>query len=141
MKDVVVEIERANRKKPFLGGYKHKKTSVEYHHASAQTVQKPRPPPGVERFCRDTQTVKQKHILQQTTNDMATQMTKIGVYINNMRDRLIVPGKYQTADDYRMNTLEKVCDKINPIIRKLDTVCPVVLVNGGEGGGYKWPLT
>ena len=51
-KDVVVEIERATRKKPFLGGYKHKKNGVEYHHASAQTMQKTRPPPNVERFCR-----------------------------------------------------------------------------------------
>ena len=51
-KDVVVEIERATRKKPFLGGYKHKKNGVEYHHASAQTMQKPRPPPNVDRFCR-----------------------------------------------------------------------------------------
>lgn len=107
-KDVVVEIERTTRKKPFLGGYRHKKTSVEYHHASAQTMQKPRAPSGIERTCRDTQTVEQHHRLQQTTNDMATQMTGIGVYVSNMEDKLITPNKYTTADEHHDMILRKV---------------------------------
>lgn len=107
-KDVVVEIERTTRKKPFLGGYRHKKTSVEYHHASAQTMQKPRAPSGVERNCRDTQTVEQHHRPQQTTNDMATQMTAIGVYISNMGDKLVRPKKYTTADEYHAMILTQV---------------------------------
>jgi len=37
-RDVVVEIERATVKKPFLGGYRHKQTGAVYHHATAQTV-------------------------------------------------------------------------------------------------------
>ncbi len=106
--DVVVEIERAVRKKPFLGGYRHKNTGVEYHHASAQTMPKPRPPPSTERFCRDTQTVQQKHRVQQTTNPTSTQMTKIGVYVGNMEDKLVIPGAYTTADDFRANILNKV---------------------------------
>ncbi len=52
MQDVVVEIERATRKKPFLGGYRHKNTGVEYHHASVQTIAKPRPQSATEKFCR-----------------------------------------------------------------------------------------
>lgn len=108
-KDVVVEIERTTRKKPFLGGYRHKKTSVEYHHASAQTMQKPRAPSGIERTCRDTQTVEQHHRVQQTTNDMATQMTGIGVYVSNMEDKLISPNKYTTADEHHDMILRKVC--------------------------------
>ena len=52
MQDVVVEIERALRKKPFLGGYRHKKTGVEYHHASAQTMAKQKPQSSTERYCR-----------------------------------------------------------------------------------------
>ena len=107
-KDVVVEIERTTRKKPFLGGYRHKKTAVEYHHASAQTMQKPRAPSGVERNCRDTQTVEQKHVPQQTTNDMATQMTGIGVYISNIEDKLVQPQKYTTADEHHDMILQRV---------------------------------
>jgi len=107
-KDVVVEIERTTRKKPFLGGYRHKKTSIEYHHASAQTMQKPRAPSNVDRNCRDTQTVEQHHCVQQTTNDMSTQMTGIGVFVSNMEDKLIIPKKYTTADEHHSMILKKV---------------------------------
>lgn len=107
-KDIVVEIERTTRNKPYLGGYKHKKTSVEYHHASAQTMQKPRIPTNVPRFCRDTQTVEQRHRVQQTTNETSTQMTKIGVYMTNLSDKLIPPGRYVTADEHLAMLLSKV---------------------------------
>ncbi len=50
--DVVVEIERTFKNKPFLGGYRHKKTGVEFHHASAQTMAKPRPASDTAKFCR-----------------------------------------------------------------------------------------
>ena len=74
-KDVVVEIERATSKKPFLGGFRHKVHGVEFHNAAAQTVQKQRAQSGVERYCRDTQTMQQHHRVQQTFNDTSTQMT------------------------------------------------------------------
>lgn len=48
-KDIVVEVERSTQKKPFLGGYRHKQTHVEFHHASAQTGQKVRTVSDVER--------------------------------------------------------------------------------------------
>ncbi|XP_067684534.1 IQ motif and ubiquitin-like domain-containing protein [Haliotis asinina] len=107
-RDIVVEIERATKKKPFLGGFRHKTTGVEYHNASAQTVTKPRPVSNIERFCRDTQTVQQRHQRQQTTNDTSTQMTKIGVYVSNMPDKLLIPGKYTTADDHLAMLLRKI---------------------------------
>ncbi|CAG5126814.1 unnamed protein product, partial [Candidula unifasciata] len=107
-KDVVVEIERSRTKKPFLGGFRNKNTGVEFHNASAQTVQKPRPPPTSERFCRDTQTCEQRNMHQQTHNNTSTQMTGIGVYISNLEDKLIAPGEYVTADDYWAMILDKV---------------------------------
>jgi len=45
----VVEVERSTRKKPYLGGYRHKQTGVEFHHASAQTGPKARAISNVER--------------------------------------------------------------------------------------------
>ena len=33
--EVVVHIVQENRKKPFLGGYKHRLTGVEFHNAAA----------------------------------------------------------------------------------------------------------
>ncbi|GFO15604.1 Iq and ubiquitin-like domain-containing protein [Plakobranchus ocellatus] len=107
-KDVVVEIERSRTKKPFLGGFRNKNTGVEFHNASAQTLQKPRPLPTAERFCRDTQTCEQKNTRQQTTNTTSTQMTGIGVYVSLAEDKLITPGKYFSADDYWALVLSKV---------------------------------
>lgn len=51
----MVEIERATQKKAFLGGYCHKLTKTEYHHAAVQTMARKRPDKGVQLFSRDTQ--------------------------------------------------------------------------------------
>ena len=106
--DIVVEVERATRQKPFLGGYRHKKNGVEFHHAASQTMQKARDSSLVDRFCRDTQTLEERHILQQTTNEMSTQMSGVGVYVSNMKDKLTIPGKYTTADEFKSNRMTKV---------------------------------
>lgn len=37
VRDVVVEIESRCIRKPFVGGYRHKTTGAEYHHAFTQT--------------------------------------------------------------------------------------------------------
>lgn len=42
-KEVLVRVEKFKGKKPFLGGYKHRLSGVEYHHASAQTLPKAKP--------------------------------------------------------------------------------------------------
>ncbi|KAK7101379.1 IQ motif and ubiquitin-like domain-containing protein [Littorina saxatilis] len=107
-KDVVVEIERATSKKPFLGGFRHKVNGAEFHNAAAQTSQKARTQSGVDRYCRDTQTVQQLHQVQQTFNDTSTQMTGVGVYVCNLEDKLMVPGKYTLADDHLFSILQKV---------------------------------
>lgn len=36
-KVILVDIQREQVQKPFLGGFRHRKTGVEYHHASSQT--------------------------------------------------------------------------------------------------------
>jgi len=108
IRDVVVEVEREVRRKRFIGGYRNKKTGIEYHHVAAQTLPKRPQDSGIEKFCRDTQTVDQKNQRQQTTEETSVQMTKIGVYVSNMQDRLMVPGAYMTADDYHAMLLSKI---------------------------------
>ncbi|XP_025107613.1 IQ and ubiquitin-like domain-containing protein [Pomacea canaliculata] len=107
-KDVVVEIERTTIKKPFLGGYRHKINGIEFHNAAAQTVPLPRASSGIERYCRDTQTVEVRSRVQQTFNDTSTQMTGIGVYVSNITDKLLTPGEYTYAEEYHNNILEKI---------------------------------
>ncbi|XP_019364817.1 PREDICTED: IQ and ubiquitin-like domain-containing protein [Gavialis gangeticus] len=106
--DVAVEIERPTYRKPFLGGFKHRETGVEFHNAGSQTIPKKRPGKGIEVFCRETQTTVEKNKQQQTRNTTSTQMTKIGVYVSNMTDKLIKPGKYLTADEYHKHRLDAV---------------------------------
>ncbi|KAM6972939.1 IQ motif and ubiquitin-like domain-containing protein [Aplochiton taeniatus] len=106
--DVVVEIERATLRKAFLGGYRHTVTGAEFHHAAVQTLPKKKPGKGVDIFSRDTQTVTVKSQAQQCLNSTATQMTKIGCYVSNMADKLIVPGSYTTAAEYHDRRLKAV---------------------------------
>ncbi|KAG8524531.1 IQ and ubiquitin-like domain-containing protein [Galemys pyrenaicus] len=105
--EVAVEIIKSDFHKPFLGGFRHKITGIEYHNAGTQTV-----PKKIHQkdnvFCRDTQTVFQKKKQQQTTNTTSTQMTKIGVYVSNMTDKLVTPGKYISAEKYHAQRLEAV---------------------------------
>ncbi|XP_015443757.1 IQ and ubiquitin-like domain-containing protein isoform X2 [Pteropus alecto] len=104
---VAVEVIKSDFHKPFLGGFRHKVTGIEYHNAGTQTV--PKKILGRNNmFCRDTQTVFQRKKLQQTTNTTSTQMTKIGVYVSNMTDKLIIPGRYFTAAEYHAQRLAAV---------------------------------
>nr|XP_023400359.1 IQ and ubiquitin-like domain-containing protein [Loxodonta africana] len=105
--NVAVEIVKSDFHKPFLGGFRHKITGIEYHNAGTQTV----PKKILEKagiFSRDTQTVYERRKLQQTTNTTSTQMTKIGVYVSNMTDKLVTPGRYFTAAEYHAQRLQAV---------------------------------
>ncbi|XP_016068842.1 PREDICTED: IQ and ubiquitin-like domain-containing protein [Miniopterus natalensis] len=104
---VAVEIIKSDFHKPFLGGFRHKITGIEYHNAGTQTVPK-KIPQKYSVFCRDAQTVFQRKKLQQTTNMTSTQMTKIGVYVSNMTDKLVTPGKYFSAAEYHAERLAAV---------------------------------
>lgn len=105
-KEIIVEIERtANSSKQYLGGFKHKLTGKQFLNASTQTRKPLRPDNGIPKFCRDTQTVVSSHIKIQTRNDMSTQMTKPGVFISVLNDKLVTPRPYETAEErYRKQT-------------------------------------
>nr|XP_012607287.1 IQ and ubiquitin-like domain-containing protein isoform X1 [Microcebus murinus]XP_012607289.1 IQ and ubiquitin-like domain-containing protein isoform X1 [Microcebus murinus]XP_012607290.1 IQ and ubiquitin-like domain-containing protein isoform X1 [Microcebus murinus]XP_012607291.1 IQ and ubiquitin-like domain-containing protein isoform X1 [Microcebus murinus] len=105
--EVSVEIIKSDFHKPFLGGFRHQITGIEYHNAGTQTVPK-KIPARTDVFCRDAQTVFQRKKLQQTTNTTSTQMTKIGVYVSNMTDRLKEPGMYFSAAEYHAQRLKAV---------------------------------
>ncbi|NWW74083.1 IQUB protein, partial [Climacteris rufus] len=106
--EVVVKIERPTYNKPFLGGFRNMLTGVEFHNAGSQTKPKKRPDKGIQLFCKETQTVLEKNKVQQTRNTTSTQMTKVGLYVSNMTDKLLSPGKYFTAEEYHKRRLEAV---------------------------------
>ena len=51
LKEILISMEKAKVKKPFLGGYKNQLTEIEYHHASAQTLPKSSLGTGVWPVC------------------------------------------------------------------------------------------
>ncbi|XP_005519284.1 PREDICTED: IQ and ubiquitin-like domain-containing protein [Pseudopodoces humilis] len=106
--EVLVKIERPTYKKPFLGGFRNVSTGVEFHNAGSQTIPKKRPDKGIPLLCKGIQAGVEKNKQQQTRNTTSTQMTKIGLYVSNMTDKLITPGTYFTADEYHKRRLEAV---------------------------------
>ncbi|XP_033972762.1 IQ and ubiquitin-like domain-containing protein [Trematomus bernacchii] len=107
-REVVVEIERPPQQKAFLGGFKHRLTGAQYHHAAVQTLPKRRADRGVVLFSRNTQTVELQSEAQQCPLDASTQMTGIGCYVSCMDDKLVAPGNYITADQYHEERLRAV---------------------------------
>jgi hypothetical protein len=107
-----VEVEPPRYPKRYLGGFRNTLTGVEYHHASVQTLHPPLKTDGPCQKDRDTQTIHQRNVYQQTANDMATQMTGVGVYVENITDKLIKPSFYTTADEYLRNRLKHVIIKM-----------------------------
>jgi IQ and ubiquitin-like domain-containing protein len=98
-KTINVEIERpSNSKHPFLGGWHDTRNGRILLNASAQTRKLPKKDDGIERNARDTQTVVVQHMKLQTRQDMSTQMTKPGVFVSRIEDKMLKPRPYQTAD-------------------------------------------
>ena len=96
-KELIVEIERSNTKKAYLGGYRNKFNGINYMNAASQTNRIQRPDNGIIKNCRDTQTILSNHIKLQTHQHMSTQMTKPGVFVSVVNDKLLTPRPYQTA--------------------------------------------
>ncbi|RZF40720.1 hypothetical protein LSTR_LSTR008669 [Laodelphax striatellus] len=115
-RDVIVEIENQQLQKEWLGGYRHRLTRIEYHHAAVQT--KPRQqgyglPPGQkppEIITRQTQTPGFPHKDKGTSPMIhkCTQALPSDNLIPNLTDRIItgVAGRFQV--DYKVLTFPEV---------------------------------
>jgi len=96
---VQVSIDRSKIvRKPFLGGYRHKKTEVVYNHASTQTERKPRYTEADRKLSRETQTHKHVKRSQQSTREFGTQMARPDLLLADAFDREVIPGPYMTAE-------------------------------------------
>jgi len=107
-KEVVVTVEKSAKKKPFIGGYKHKVTGKQYHNASAQTNPKPPRIPKTTLFDRDCQTVFERKKETQTTNTTSTQMTVPGCEMSVFEDKVIEAKPYFDSRHFRKRRLEAV---------------------------------
>lgn len=83
--------------KTYLGGYRSKRTGLEYHHASAQTNPLPQQTTGPERFTREAQTQEQTTRSQQSMREGGTQMARKDLHLDNSNDRELVARVYFTS--------------------------------------------
>ena len=87
----------AAKGKTYLGGYRSRRTGLEYHHASAQTNPLPVKQTGPERFTREAQTQEQTTRSIQTKREGGTQMARKDLHIDESNDREIVARMYFTS--------------------------------------------
>lgn len=98
-----VLVERPIHKKPFIGGFRHKATNVEYHHATSQTPILKKEETNY-RYNRETQTVDLRSRSSQCPRDAETQMEKVGLMISNKGDRIVEAQTpyFSSADLYAL---------------------------------------
>lgn len=122
---IYVEVERDLDRKLYLGGFRNKRTGQEYHHVGCQTLFERRSKwdGKAERFTRETQTVDVRTRSIQTIREAGTQMARRDLYIDNSRDKTLLPRQYfsakQLADLKLQKTLVLQCHWRGYCARKL----------------------
>ncbi|KND00311.1 uncharacterized protein SPPG_04636 [Spizellomyces punctatus DAOM BR117] len=88
--------------KRYYGGYRDRRSEVEYFHAETQTPtpQEIRARNAPLKFHRDTQTKFLRNRRTQSTRESATQMTKPGCYVSVENDHILRPRRYISADEH-----------------------------------------
>lgn len=105
---VTIPIDVSQVKKlPYLGGYRNKKTKVEYFHAQVQTDKKPREWKKDFKFTRETQTVEERTRTIQTKREAATQMQRPDLLLDESRDVEVDSGPYMTSEAFQALKEEK----------------------------------
>ena len=100
-RSVTVEVDYFFGDKPYLGGYRHRKTKREYHNAATQTENKSKSSKREKEMkCMQVQTRPEIDVELQTTQEKATQMPRLGLYVLKQDDKeMVYSGKYVTAEE------------------------------------------
>ncbi|KAL3656975.1 hypothetical protein V7S43_018178 [Phytophthora oleae] len=103
---ITVEIEKFTGHKPYLGGFRHRKTQQQFHHASSQTIlSRARRNMGPVRFHRETQTQDLVTRSLQTHRESGTQMTRRDLKLDESFDRHVTARPY--FDSYQLDSLRE----------------------------------
>ncbi|RLN49767.1 hypothetical protein BBJ29_008713 [Phytophthora kernoviae] len=103
---IVVDIEKFTGHKLYLGGFRHRKTQQQFHHASTQTVlSRARRNMGPVRFHRETQTQELATRSLQTHRESGTQMTRRDLTLDEAYDRHVTARPY--FDSYQLDSLRE----------------------------------
>lgn len=112
-----VQVEKATTRKLYFGGYRHSKNKLIYHNASTQTpIESKNVDGGTNLRTRETQTYDMKSISVQPNREHGTQMQRVDLYLDDSRDKELVPKDYFTSKD--MMFLKKVkCVEVQRVWR------------------------
>ncbi|KAG7380226.1 hypothetical protein PHYPSEUDO_007612 [Phytophthora pseudosyringae] len=103
---ISVGIDKFTGHKPFLGGFKHRKTQQHFHHASTQTIlSRARRNMGPVRFHRETQTQELATRSLQTHRESGTQMSRGDLKLDEAFDRHVSARPY--FDSYQLDSLRE----------------------------------
>ena len=97
---VTVDVAKCTTRKPYLGGYRHKKTGKVYHHASCQSAEFGLLPQRKNVEClrnRDTQTYETKTRSVQSNREYGTQMKREDLLMDDRGDVVRASRRYFTA--------------------------------------------
>jgi hypothetical protein len=97
--NVTIEKLPSDAKKAYLGGYRHKRTGVTYHHGSAQTAAASRVHKDVSNLRnRDTQTYSMITKSTQLVRESGTQMKRKDVHLDDSKDKAVEAKPYFTSN-------------------------------------------
>ena len=105
VKIVTVDVEKAQRKKAYLGGYGNKRTKLSYHHAFTQTDQTATP--HAEKFHREIQTYQYKTKSSKMMREFGTQMERAGLFLDSREERRMIAKPYFSSRMWNERRLEK----------------------------------
>lgn len=108
IKLVHVHIDVSKRtKKAYIGGYRDKRDGLIYHHASTNNERSRRMDDPDKRLTRETQTFITSTHTVQSSREASTQMARKNLLLDSKKDKVMVPGKYVTSDEFAKTVLEK----------------------------------
>ncbi|XP_069999900.1 IQ motif and ubiquitin-like domain-containing protein [Penaeus vannamei] len=105
-REVVVEVEWAGVRKPWLGGFRHKISGLHYHNATTQTQPPQRPKPA--QVTRGTQTVRTRPCGTQTCRNAHTQTTHLHPLLLTPTATLLTPMVFSPAHRYDVSKVVDV---------------------------------
>ncbi|KAJ0401747.1 hypothetical protein ATCC90586_000328 [Pythium insidiosum] len=100
-----VEVVKFTGRKPYLGGFRHRKTMQIFHHASAQTVLTRARRNYGPRAYRETQTQELTTRSVQTRRESGTQMERHDLRLDSSKDRVLAAKPY--FDSYQLQCLRE----------------------------------
>jgi hypothetical protein len=99
-----VDVEKCKEAQPYLGGYRSKKTGLEYYNAFAQTDQYAKPHPTKNH--REIQTYQFKTRSTKMRREFGSQSERPGIFIDKSKDQPISFAEYETSQQW-LSKIEK----------------------------------